>query len=349
MFSQKQIICTLFDHRYMSRGLCMISSLRRNGSNHEVWVLCLSSQARHAMEALALPGVRMIELSDLENHIPALLTARANRPLLEYYFTCMAALHRYLFDVVPQAECTMYVDADIQFFANPDIVFDAIGDAPAAITPHNFIERDRARLERYGIYNAGWTSFRRTPEGEKVLNWWLERSIEWCFDRFDGDRYANQGYLNHFKEIAPDTKILRQKGFNCGPWNLGQYRVSLRGSTIYLDEDPLVFFHFHAVRNVWRYFYFNGHRNYRAPLTRLTRNRLYRPYVAELIANEAIVSAHLPKSNAPLKVGRDRVKARVPLSWKRIKEILTPARHAARRIADVLSGRTIFVFGRQVW
>ena len=116
--TDKHVICTLFDHRYLPRGLCMIESARRHGFAGGIWVLCLSDECGQRLQLTALPGVRTVTLGQLEAHIPRLKEARANRSILEYYFTCMAALHTYLFETRPDVNGTMYVDSDIQFFEN---------------------------------------------------------------------------------------------------------------------------------------------------------------------------------------------------------------------------------------
>src|SRR5437868_90287 len=170
-------IFTLFDPRCLPRGLCMIQSARRQGFAQDIHVLCLSDECRQIMAALDLANVKIITLAMLENQIPRLKAAKANRSIVEYYFTCMAALHTYLFETLPELDGTMYVDADIQFFENPEIVFDAIGDAPVALTPHHFMPQMR-HLEIHGKFNGGWSAFRRTSEGLACLNWWLERSLE---------------------------------------------------------------------------------------------------------------------------------------------------------------------------
>src|SRR6266566_3829349 len=131
----KRVICTLFDHRYLPRGLCMINSVRRFNWRQDVWVLCLNRECQAALADFALPAVRLLPLETLEEHIPELREAKKSRDLLDYYFTCMAALHTYLHDTIPHIDCTMYVDADMQFFDSPEIVFNAIGDAPLAIIP----------------------------------------------------------------------------------------------------------------------------------------------------------------------------------------------------------------------
>lgn len=326
-----RVICTLFDHRYLPRGLCMINSVRRFGWWQDLWVLCLSSECFEALTTLALPGVRLLSLNMLEEHIPELRDAKQNRDLLDYYFTCMAALHTYLHDTIADVDCTMYVDADMHFFDNPDIVFNEIGDAPVAITPHNFPPEHRER-ERFGVYNAGWTAFRQTEEGRTCLRWWLERSLEWCHNWLDGERYANQKYLNQFSKVAPHTKILTHKGFNCAPWNIANYALREKAGRLFVDEDPLIFFHFHSMKRVLRHFYFDCHREYDTMLTWFQRNKLYRPYVRELVAMENIVGGLLPVAD------REKLSSSPPR--------LLPGR---LQLIDMLSGRALFAIGKNVW
>jgi hypothetical protein len=282
--SDKHVICTLFDHRYLPRGLCMIQSARRHGFTGDIWILCLSDECQRRLRMMELPDTKTVTLDQLEGHIPRLRDARTNRSILEYYFTCMAALHTYLFETVPAIRGTMYVDSDILFFENPENIFDAIGDAPVAITPHNFTPQMRA-MERCGVFNGGWTAFRRTPEGLQCLAWWLERSLEWCYDRVEGERYANQAYLNKFPQIAPRTRVLSQKGYNCAPWNIGNYKVTERGGRLWVDDEPMAFFHFHGLKRRFGFFQIQ-HRDYGAEVSLLMRNKLYRPYIAEMLRHE---------------------------------------------------------------
>ena len=96
--TETHVICTLFDHRYLPRGLCMIQSAQSHGFGGDIWVLCLSDECEHRMRALAMPGIRTISLGQLEMQIPRLKEAKNDRDIVEYYFTCMAALHTWLFE-----------------------------------------------------------------------------------------------------------------------------------------------------------------------------------------------------------------------------------------------------------
>jgi hypothetical protein len=341
--ARTHVICTLFDHRYLPRGLCMIRSARRHGFMQDIHVLCLSDECGQAMAALALPGVKLITLGMLEDQIPRLITARANRSIVEYYFTCMAALHTYLFEKLPAIDGTMYVDADIQFFESPELVFDAIGDAPAAVTPHNFVPQMR-HLEQFGKFNGGWSAFRRTPEGLACLNWWLERSLEWCYDRLEGERYANQKYMDRFAEIAPDTRVLRQKGFNCAPWNIGNYRLTEQDGRVWIDDEPLVFFHFHGLKHRKGYFEFQ-HRPYGAPVSWLMRNKLYKPYISELLDMERLYDKVGPFGESAAAIANLRGTDRRPSTL--LRKILGHPWKAVTKLIHLVQDLPVLIIGQR--
>jgi hypothetical protein len=343
--SGNHVICTLFDHNYLPRGRCMIASARRQGFAGDIWVLCLSEECRQAMTMLALDSVHCITLGQLEEHVPRMIEAKNNRSILEYYFTCMAALHTYLFDTLPDVDGTMYVDADIKFFASPWVVFDAIGDAPVAVTPHNFVPHMR-HLEMYGDFNGGWSAFRRTHEGQACLKWWLEQSLEWCFNRVEGWRYANQKYMNRFPDIAHGTRILRQKGFNCAPWNIGNFKLTEREGRLWVDDEPLVFYHFHGLRRRSVCFEF-PHNVYATPVSWLVRNKLYRPYIAELVRFERQQKAAVSIAGLPASTASPR--RAWPLELRRILgKVLRSPRQVIGIAAEMTCNLPIIVLGSHI-
>src|SRR5258708_200120 len=151
--------CTLFDHRYLARGLAMTRSLRRVAPGSSVWVLCLDRLAQDILFRLAEPGVRTISLAALEAGDLSLAAARHDgRSLVEYYFTCKASLIAFVLYAAPDAKMVSYVDADLWFFADPAPAFEEADDAPVILTLHRF-PLERRNLEAYGRFNAGWLSF----------------------------------------------------------------------------------------------------------------------------------------------------------------------------------------------
>ena len=63
------------------------------------------------------------------------------RTMVEHYWTCGPL---WIGDVMEATQGPVtYVDADVMFYGSPEPVFAEIGDAPAAVLPHNFASADR--------------------------------------------------------------------------------------------------------------------------------------------------------------------------------------------------------------
>ncbi len=274
--------CCYFDHRYLPRGLAMIRSLKQWDSSAVVWVLCLSEECYRALSEIREPAVNLLRVADLESAFPALIEARSNRSVIEYYFTCTPSLVRYVLTRVPDEDIVTYVDGDLYFFSDPSPLFAELGTGSVSIIPHRF-PPGLKYLEKFGLYNVGWMSFRNDARGQAVVNWWQDRCNEWCYDILDGDRFADQKYLDRIATDFDGVVVLSHCGANLAPWNLGGHSLSMTGGQVVVDGKwPLIFFHFHGLRKVGRRIYIPGHFRYGAPFGYLIRVKLYRPYIAIL-------------------------------------------------------------------
>ena len=263
----------------------MVRSLRRVEPHAEVLALCMSDQAHEYFTAHPEPGVRPIALSEFEAGDEELVRAkRDGRSAIEYYFTCTPSLIRYSFRLAPEAQFMTYLDSDLWFFSSPDVVYDRAKNASAIIIPHRFPPEHYERT-RFGIFNVGWVTFRRDEEGLRLLEWWRQRCLEWCFDRVDeeNNRFADQRYLDRFPELSTKVYIVVHKGANLAPWNMGGYQLSERSGGIMIDDrDPLIFFHFHGLKALASKIFLTGQKIYHAQMSPLIKEKIYRPYLNEL-------------------------------------------------------------------
>lgn len=67
-----RVFCTYFDHHYLPRGLALHQSLQAHCPAFELWVLCLSDQCHETLVRLALPGIKLLTLAELEAFEPRL-------------------------------------------------------------------------------------------------------------------------------------------------------------------------------------------------------------------------------------------------------------------------------------
>jgi hypothetical protein len=293
-----RVYCTYFDHSYLSRGLALYQSLQRHAPGSRLWVLCLDDACHRTLVALDLPALLPVRLADFEAADCEVAATRAHRSPIEYYFTCSPAWLLFVLERETNAEWVTYLDGDLFFYESPEIIYDDLRDASVAIIPHRYTSRLQ-KLRKFGTYNVGWVGVRNDPDGIAVVKWWRGKCIDWCYDYVDGERFADQGYLDSFPRQFARVKVIENIGANLAPWNIGNYRIDFRDNRVLIDAvHPLIFFHFQGLRRGLGWFIFNSHRLYRAPFSRDMRDHIYKPYVGELLAIEKTLDPILNVSEA---------------------------------------------------
>lgn len=283
--------CTYFDSNYLARALVLYRSLVEVGAEFTLWALCLDDEAYRLVSKLAFPGLEPVALADLEEADPEAAATRDSRSRVEYYFTLTPVLPRYLLDRHPDVDVISYVDADLRFYSHPEPIVDAMGAGSVLIIPHGFPER-LAHLERYGRYNVGLVAFRRDAAGLACLDRWRERCIEWCYDRVEDGKFADQAYLDDWPSMHEGVVVLDRPGVGLGPWNFSKYRIDVGVTSPTVDGEPLVFYHFHAFRSVGGPVFNDGLITY-GTMDRPVRRYLYNGYVRELAeAGESLGRLH---------------------------------------------------------
>jgi hypothetical protein len=319
--------CTYFDRNYLLKGLALYHSLQRHCESFELYVLCMDEWCYDVLTQLRYDNLRVISLAEFEAGDVALLKAKENRSPIEYYFTCSPSLPLFILKHHPEVELITYLDADLFFFHSPQPVFDEIGDHSITIIEHRFPLYLNDNGNR-GKYNVGWLSFRRDGKALAALEWWRERCLEWCHDFPDAGRMADQKYLDDWPTRFPGVLVLQHKGANLAPWNLGGYWLTWRGGQVYVDADPLIFFHFHGFKQVSRWLYITNLVSFQLKLSDFLRIHLFEPYIGALLEAKREVSPFLEK----VQIGKTIRDPEARSPWQK-------ARHFGKKIHD--TGRSI--------
>jgi len=249
--------CTYFDSNYLLRGLTLYRSLLATGCDFKLHVLALDDCADSALRALRLPNLTVWSLAQLESWEPALLKAKTNRSLIEYFFTLSPALPLFLLCQRPDIDLITYLDADLFFYRTPQPIFDELGDRSILITEHRFPDYLRAK-EKFGRYNVQYQSFRRDKQGLECVERWMSQCLEWCYDRLEDGRFADQKYLEEWPGRYDGLVVLQNKGAGVAPWNWARYPVRLSEQGLMVDGEPLLFYHFHGLKLFNSWFISNG-------------------------------------------------------------------------------------------
>jgi len=236
---------TLFDNNFLPIGLCLHASLIEHGQPFHLWVLCLDELVEQGLRALSLPHVTLIPLREAEDQ--RLLRVKPSRSRVEYCWTLTPFTARFVFERDATVQRVTYLDADLFFFASPQILLAEFAQSGkhVLITEHAYDPRYErfGRAKRGGRFCVQFMTFRRTPEAERVLLWWQERCLEWCHARVEDGKFGDQKYLDVWPELFGDVvHILAQKEKALAPWNVAYY-ARQNGGVV-----APVFYHFHGFR-----------------------------------------------------------------------------------------------------
>lgn len=240
--------CTLFDSVYLSRGLAMYNSLSLYCKDFHLYIFAFNDKCYSILQSLHLPNATVISLSEFEDE--ELLKVKPSRTRAEYCWTCSSSTILYVLNNYDVDHCT-YLDSDLYFFSSPQSLLDEMGDKSVLITPHRYTPK-YDQSEKTGIYCVQFVTFKNDKLGRKVLDWWRNACLEWCYARFEDGRFGDQKYLDDWPERFEGVHVLQNLGGGVAPWNMQQYEFEKSGDEIIGTElktnkkFPVIFFHFHS-------------------------------------------------------------------------------------------------------
>ena len=240
--------CTLYNSNYAAKGLAMYWSLRRVCPEFMLYVFAFDDVLAEALKKMALPQMTVITLAEFEDE--ELLRVKPTRTAGEYCWTCSSSTIYYCLTHFGIDHCT-YIDSDMYFYANPQVLIDEMGDDDVLITSHRYSPQYQSE-EKAGKYCVQFMTFKNSENGMKVLKWWRDRCLEWCYNRYEDGKFGDQKYLDDWTTRFEGVHELQHLGGGVAPWNMQQYTFRQQGDQ-YIGteiatgkEFPLVFFHFHA-------------------------------------------------------------------------------------------------------
>lgn len=244
--------CTYFDRNYLIKALAMIESLKRHsGSAFHMFALCMDEISRVILRRLAPPHVTPVAMHEIENGDEALLTAKHNRSMVEYYWTSTPTVILRLLERNLAADILTYVDADLFFYSSPQPIFYELSSGSVLIHEHRFPPGEKDKSAFSGRFNVGLMSFRRCEEAFRILKWWRERCNEWCYARPEAGKFGDQAYLDAWPHKFSGVAICENKGVGVAPWNHERYAFSAGPDGVpCVDGAPVVFYHFHNFKTV---------------------------------------------------------------------------------------------------
>ena len=234
----------------MSRGLVMYESLLKNCSDFHLYIFAFDDKCFEFLRSQNYTNMTVISLKEFEDE--QLLKIKSTRSATEYCWTCTASTILYSINNFGLQNCT-YVDADMLFYADPIVLYNELGSKSVLITEHRYTkEYDQSGTS--GKYCVQFVTFKNDANGMKVLNWWRNACIDWCYDRIEDGKFGDQKYLDDWTTRFEGIHELQHLGGGIAPWNVQQYSFEQVNNKLVGKElgsgkkFDVVFYHFHALK-----------------------------------------------------------------------------------------------------
>jgi hypothetical protein len=234
--------CTLFDSYYMYKGIAMYLSLESVTNDFHLYVMAFDNDCFRKLTSLNFKHMTVVCWEDFENG--KILEIKEERTRAEYCWSCGPSVIFYFLTHYKLPNIT-YLDSDLYFVGNPQIAYDEIGEKSIAITEQGIDEKS---AELYGKYCVQFIYFKNNELGIEALTWWRDSCLDWCYQRFEDGKYADQKYLDQFPLKFKDVHVMKNPGVGIAPWNMYRYTYNKDNTLSYNGDTFLcVFFHMHGL------------------------------------------------------------------------------------------------------
>jgi len=152
-------------------------------------------------------------------------------------------------------EILIYLDTDICVYDNFHPIEQQLLTNSILVTPHFsiFVPDDgKYPLERdvlnSGLYNGGFLAIKNNEESRTFFKWWQERLFTQGFNNVCEGMMVDQLWLNLVPIYFSSSKVFNHPGCNLAYWNLPERKLEFRNGRYFVNEQPLIFFHFSGYR-----------------------------------------------------------------------------------------------------
>jgi hypothetical protein len=309
--------CTHFDINYTGHARSLYDSLCRHEPSFRLFMFCMDEASMDHLSALQLEHATLISYKELEAFTPGLTEAKNNRSRVEYFYTCSPATCFYILKNFAEVPMITYLDSDLFFFSSPAPLYAALGNASIGIISHRFHWTTK-RNSIYGNFNVGWINFRKDSNGLQCLEEWMNDCIAWCYQRLEDGKYADQKYLDAWPGKYENVHILQHKGANLAVWNIGNYKLSLKGRNIMVDDDQLIFYHFANLKQLAPDKFTSDLSRVFVKTSTILRDHIYMPYIRSLLKFQ--VKSIVSKKN----INDNKLKHRIKEVSRVIRQFIFP-------------------------
>lgn len=239
----------ILSDKHLFKALSLYVSLRNCCKDFELFILCMSEKVYNVLDKIKFENITIILINDLEKNNIDLIMAKSNRSFHEYCWTVKPVFLDYIIERYKNAKYYVHVDADLFFFNNIDKIFNENSEASIFLTEHYNSREFMHYYDLTGKYNTGFLGFKNDDQGKTAIKIWKIKCLEKCTGEYDvvNKTFGDQRYVEEWPNIFKNVHVVKTIGANTAFWNVKNYRVHVLNNNIYVNNVPLIFYHFSAL------------------------------------------------------------------------------------------------------
>lgn len=232
-------LCVVSDYNFLPKGLTLYQSLLETSEDFVLHYLCFDEKSYTKLLEYESDSLRVYSDDNfLENDETLSSLKTSDRKY--YSYTLASYFSHQLMDEL-EAPIT-YIDADIYFHQDIDMIFDAIGEKSVGIFRHR--QYNMMIPNGNGWFNVGVVHFKNDVLGNYLLNWWADAVLHRKYPELA--TCGDQKYLDAFATI--DGVFIDGNIGHGAPWQWMVYDFSTYKDdgciTWFEKKQKLVFSHF---------------------------------------------------------------------------------------------------------
>ena len=236
--------CTIVCRNYLAQARALFESLVENEPATRLYLLVLDAEPA---DVEVDPRIEVVSPGRLP--IPDFASMSFKYGVVEFNTAVKPYFLSLLFDACGEEE-VVYFDPDILVMRRLDELRVALAASSIVLTPHitrpipdDGLTPSEPDILVSGAYNLGFIGLRGSAETRRFLTWWARRLEDGC--RIDVARglFTDQKWIDLVPGLFPDTRILRDPGYNVAFWNLHERAVERVDGRYDVNGRPAAFFH----------------------------------------------------------------------------------------------------------
>lgn len=245
---------TIVSKNYMHYALTLRESFLRHHPEAQFIIFLMdmyvTPEEIELFSSVTGKGVRIVCFHEVKNAIP---WKRIEDMLIKYDILEMnTAIKPFVLEYLCNTgyEKILYIDPDIYFTGNAQVLLNALEENDVLLTPHTVAPfndekmPDDLTILNAGTYNLGFLAIRNTPNTVGLCRWWQQKLFDGCFMDLPKGMHVDQKWMDLAPSYFDKVVVWKDPGYNAAYWNLHERTITNSNGQWTANGRPLVFFHF---------------------------------------------------------------------------------------------------------